>query len=592
MSERENIPHYAGRLRFVLAGFGVATAALLWRVVDLHVFNRDFLQQQGDARALRVVEVPAHRGMITDRMGEPLAISTPVQSVWANPKELADARDRWGALCKVLELDPRWLERTLSKRQDREFLYLRRHITPELAEKVAALEIPGVSLQREYRRYYPTGEVFSHVVGFTNIDDIGQEGIELMHNDWLQGSPGSKRVIKDRLGRIVENVESISEPRPGQDLRLSLDRRIQYLAYRELKAAVQRHHARSGSAVVLDVHTGEILAMVNQPAYNPNNRSDLNPERLRNRAVTDVFEPGSTIKPFTIAAALESGKYSPDTPIDTGAGFLKVRNLTVRDTHHNGLIDVSRVIQKSSNVGAATIALNIKPELMWQVFSQVGFGSMTASAFPGEASGLLSYYTRWREVERATLSYGYGLSVTTLQLAQAYSVLADGGLLHPVTFLPTGGAPLDETRVLPRHVTEQLRTMLEMVVSKEGTGERAGFPGYRVAGKTGTAHKATGGGYAEDRYSSVFAGFAPASNPRLAMVVMIDEPQGRDYYGGLVAAPVFSQVMAGAMRLLDIPPDDLESLGVKLADGTNVPSATAHDKTAANRAGNDGRGVL
>lgn len=361
MSEREfHIPHYDGRRRFLLVILGLATVVLLWRAVDLHVFNRAFLQHQGDVRALRVVEVAAHRGMITDRHGEPLAISTPVESVWANPKELAAARERWAELARVLELPPRALEQMLAKRQDREFVYLRRHITPELAQQVMALEIPGVALQREYRRYYPAGEVFAHVVGFTNIDDAGQEGMELLYDDWLKGTPGSKRVIKDRLGRIVENVESISEPRPGQDLRLALDRRIQYLAYRELKAVVQRSQARAGSAVVLDVASGEVLAMVNQPAYNPNNRKGLSSERLRNRAVTDVFEPGSTIKPFTVAAALESGKFRPDTVIDTGNGFLRVNSrLTVRDVRNYGRIDVSRVIQKSSNVGAATMALAI-----------------------------------------------------------------------------------------------------------------------------------------------------------------------------------------------------------------------------------------
>lgn len=570
MSEREsNIPHYDGRLRFLLGVLGLATTVLLWRVVDLHVLNRDFLQHQGDARALRVVEVAAHRGMITDRHGEPLAISTPVESVWANPKELAVARDRWKALARVLELEPRVLEQLLARRQEREFVYLRRHITPELAQKVMALEIPGVALQREYRRYYPAGEVFAHVVGFTNIDDAGQEGMELLHNAWLKGTPGSKRVIKDRLGRTVENVESISEPRPGQDLRLALDRRIQYLAYRELKAVVQRSRARAGSAVVLDVTTGEVLAMVNQPAYNPNNRSGLSSERLRNRTVTDVFEPGSTIKPFTVAAALESGKFRPDTAIDTGSGFLRVNSrLTVRDVHNYGRIDVSRVIQKSSNVGAATMALAIKPQQLWDVFSRLGLGTMTASAFPGEASGLLTDYVRWRETERATLSYGYGLSVTALQLAQAYAALAADGRMHAVTLLPAGDGMLEERQVMRPQISQQVRAMLELAVGKDGTGSRAAVPGYRVGGKTGTARKVVAGGYSEDHYLALFAGFAPATAPRLAMVVMIDEPQGTEYYGGQVAAPVFGRVMSGALRLLDIPPDDLESLGVKLADVT------------------------
>lgn len=569
MSERDNIPHYAGRLQFVLGVLGLATAVLLWRVVDLHVFNRDFLQHQGDARALRVVEVPAHRGMISDRHGEPLAISTPVESVWANPKELAAARDQWKTLARVLELEPRWLEQLLAKRQEREFVYLRRHITPELAQKVMALEIPGVALQREYRRYYPAGEVFAHVVGFTNIDDAGQEGIELLHNEWLKGTPGSKRVIKDRLGRTVENVESISEPRPGQDLRLALDRRIQYLAYRELKAAVSRNQARAGSAVVLDVNTGEVLAMVNQPAYNPNNRGDLTSERMRNRTVTDVFEPGSTIKAFTVAAALESGKFRPDTPIDTGSGFLRINSrLTVRDVHNYGRIDVARVIQKSSNVGAATMALAIKPEQLWGMFNRVGLGMVTASAFPGEAAGLLTDCGRWRETERATLSYGYGLSVTALQLAQAYAALAADGRLHPATLLPVGSGVRDEQQVMSPQIARQVRAMLELAMGKDGTGSRGAVPGYRVGGKTGTARKVTAGGYSDSRYMALFAGFAPAQTPRLAMVVVIDEPQGNEYYGGQVAAPVFGRVMSGALRLLDIAPDDLESLGVKLADVT------------------------
>lgn len=585
MSERENIPHYDGRLRFVLGALSLATAVLMWRVVDLHVFNREFLQNQGDARALRVVEVPAHRGMITDRQGEPLAISTPVESVWANPKELAVAREQWKRLARVLEVDPRWLEQLLAKRQEREFVYLRRHITPELAQKVMALEIPGVALQREYRRYYPAGEVFAHVVGFTNVDDVGQEGVELMHDAWLKGTPGSKRVIKDRLGRIVENVESISEPRPGQDLRLALDRRVQYLAYRELKAAVQRSQARAGSAVVLDVTTGEVLAMVNQPAYNPNNRGDLSNERLRNRTVTDVFEPGSTIKPFTVAAALESGKFHPDTPIDTGSGFLRVNSrLTVRDVHNYGRIDVSRVIQKSSNVGAATIALAIKPQQLWDMFNRLGLGRMTTSAFPGEASGLLTDYARWRETERATLSYGYGLSVTSLQLAQAYAALAADGRMHAATLLPPSGAVLDERQVMRPYIAQQVRAMLELAVNKDGTGSRAAVPGYRVGGKTGTARKVTSSGYSDKHYMALFAGFAPAATPRLAMVVVIDEPQGSEYYGGQVAAPVFGRVMSGALRLLDIAPDDLESLGVKLADVT-VPAPLSPSRATS-------RGVL
>lgn len=566
MSEHTAIQLYDRRRYLLLGMFALLMFALSWRVVDLQVVKREFLQNQGDARALRTVVVPAHRGMITDRHGEPLAISTPVESIWANPGELLAEHKHLPDLAKLLEIPLPALEKLLDKRAQREFVYLRRHVTPELAQRVMELDIPGVASQREYRRYYPTGEVFAHVVGFTNIDDAGQEGIELLHHEWLKGTPGSKRVIKDRHGRSVKNIESISEARPGQDLHLSLDRRLQYLAYRELKAAVQDSKARAGSAVVLDVSSGEVLAMVNQPSYNPNNRNDLNKDRVRNRVATDVFEPGSTIKPFTVAAALESGKFHPDTVIDTGSGFLRINNrFMVRDIHNYGRIDVSRVIQKSSNVGAATMGLAITPQHLWDMFSRLGLGSMTASAFPGEAAGSLTDFTRWRETERATLSYGYGLSVTVLQLAQAYAALAADGLMPATTMLPANVGLLDSQQVMRPQITQQVRRMLELATAKEGTGSRASVPGYRIAGKTGTARKATAGGYSENRYLALFAGFAPASKPRLVMVVVVDEPQG-EYYGGQVAAPVFGKVMSGALRFLDIAPDDLESMGVKLAD--------------------------
>jgi len=555
------------RLTFVKLMMVLGVAALMGRMIDLNINQRDFLQGQGDARYLREVSIPAHRGMIADRNGEPLAISTPVESVWANPQDLATARDRWPQLARVLDLDLEDLEQTLGRRMDKEFVYLRRRINPDLAEKVMALRIPGVSLQPEYRRYYPMGEVVAHVVGFTNVDDAGQEGIELMMDDSLRGTPGSKRVIKDRLGRIVENVESIQEPRPGDDLQISIDRRIQYLAYRELKSAVTRHQARAGSAVVLDVTTGEVLAMVNQPAYNPNNRSDLSSSRLRNRAVTDVFEPGSTMKPFSMSAALESGKYQPHTPIDTSPGMLHLGGFTIHDSHNYGLIDVSTVIQKSSNVGMSRIALSFPAKRLWDVFSRFGFGYDTGSGFPGEAAGLLDNYHDWQKVEHATVSYGYGLSVTPLQLANAYATLAADGKQRPVSFLKLEHDKLPEARqVISPKIAREVRKMLERVVLKGGTGTRAQVPGYRVAGKTGTVRKATAGGYNEEHYMSVFAGMAPASHPRLVMVVVVDSPDDGEYYGGLVAAPVFSRVMEGALRLLDVAPDNLNSLkGVKVA---------------------------
>ncbi len=567
MSDNVYSGGYPQRLRFVKLLLLLGVVALLWRMGDLNLNQREFLQGQGDARYLRVVSIPAHRGMITDRNGEPLAMSTPVESVWANPQELAEAREHWPELSKLLELPAGFLEKLLASRMEKEFVYLRRHINPELAQQVVALGVPGVSLQPEYRRYYPMGEVAAHVVGFTNVDDSGQEGIELMMDETLRGTPGSKRVIKDRLGRVVENVESLSDPRHGADLQLSIDQRIQYLAYRELKAAVTHHHARAGSVVLLDVKTGEVLAMVNQPAYNPNNRHDLDSARFRNRAVTDLFEPGSTMKPFTIAAALESGKYRPHTPINTHPGTLKLGSFTIRDAHDYGMIDVATVIQKSSNVGASRIALSLKPQRLWDTYVRFGFGYDTGSGFPGEAAGLLNAYQDWRQAERATVSYGYGLSVTTLQLANAYAALAADGMQRPISFLKRDREQLPEARrVIAPEIARDVRKMLEAVVQKGGTGTRAQVAGYRIAGKTGTVRKASGGGYNEDNYYAIFAGLAPVSKPRLAMVVVVDTPDDGEYYGGVIAAPVFARVMEGALRLLDVPPDDLGSYkGVRVA---------------------------
>lgn len=566
MSARDGMQIHPARRAFVLGLLGLAMLALLLRAFYLHIFEREFLQHQGDARYLRVVSIPAHRGMITDRNGEPLAISTPVDSIWANPGELSGASERLPELAKVLGVSPRKLAQQLSERSNREFIYLRRRVNPELAERVMALGLPGVSLQREYRRYYPAGEVAAHIIGFTNVDDHGQEGIELLFDDLLRGTPGSKRVIRDRLGRIVENVEGVSEPRPGRDLALSIDRRVQYLAYRELKAAVTRHRARAGSAVVLDIQSGEVLAMVNQPAYNPNNRNDLASSRYRNRAVTDLFEPGSTVKPFTVAAALESGRFRPDTVIDTSPGMFRLAGFTIRDARNYGEIDVATVIQKSSNVGASRIALALEPRRLWDVFTRVGFGYDTGSGFPGEAGGSLKPYQDWYEVERASMSYGYGLSVTTLQLAHAYSVLAADGKLLPVRFTRTDdGEAKAGTEVLTPAIARTVRGMLERVVAPGGTGTQAQVRGYHVAGKTGTVRKAGARGYEEENYVAVFAGMAPATRPRLAMVVMVDDPRTDEYYGGQVAAPVFAKVLSGALRLLAVAPDDLPSLRVAAA---------------------------
>ncbi|MGA7801765.1 MAG: penicillin-binding transpeptidase domain-containing protein [Gammaproteobacteria bacterium] len=546
---------YAGRRTLMLVLLGTAFAAVVARDLYLQVIEKDFLQGEGDARQLRVVAIPAHRGMILDREGEPLAISTPVDSVWVNPKELNPAPRYVPALAKLLGLNIGDLRQLLAKRADKEFVYLKRQIDPAVAHQVKELGAPGVYLQREYKRYYPAGEVTAHVLGFTNIDDVGQEGLELSYDDWLRGEPGAKRVIQDGRHHIIEDVDQLRAPRPGHNLTLSIDRSIQYLAYRELKAAVMEHHARSGSAVVLDPNTGEVLAMVNQPSYNPNNRTRIDPAAMRNRAVTDVFEPGSTMKPFTIAAALESGHYQPHTPIGTAPGFIKVGRNIIRDDADYGMLDVTGVITKSSNVGATKIALSISPKRQWSMLTRMGFGERTGSGFPGEVSGTLPFYRQWPEIERASLAFGYGVSVTALQLARAYAVLADGGIRRPVTFLKLDKPPAGH-RVMTSRIAREMRAMLETVVSPEGTGDKARVPGYRVAGKTGTVHKSIAGGYAKHRYISVFAGMAPASDPRLVMVVMINDPQGV-YYGGLVAAPVFARVMAGALRLLDVPPDDL-----------------------------------
>ena len=556
MSAASHMVECVGRRRLVLVLFAAGFAALVWRAMDLQVFNQDFFQVQGDARHLRVVALAAHRGMILDRNGEPLAVSTPVDSVWANPQELATAREYWPALAKLLGLDLDQMRRQLEARAGREFVYLKRHVDPTIAAQVRALGAPGVALQREYRRYYPDGEVAAQVLGFTDVDDVGQEGLELAYEDWLRGEAGAKRVVKDGKHRIIENVESIRAARPGRDLVLSIDRRIQYLAYRELKSAVQQHKARSGSVVVLDTATGEVLAMVNQPSYNPNNRARWHASTLRNRAATDLFEPGSTLKPFTIAAALESGQYRPETPVETTPGFYRVGVNVVRDVHNYGPLDVTGVIRKSSNVGSSKIALSLDKQLFWSLLNRLGFGSPTASGFPGEASGLLVNYRRWRPIEVATLSFGYGLSVTPLQLAQAYSVLAADGELRPASFLKVDKAPRAE-RVLSARTSREVRWMLEEAVGPEGTAPAARVAGYRVGGKTGTVRKSIAGGYADDRYLAVFSGLAPTSRPRLSVVVMINEPSNGHYYGGKVAAPVFSAVMAGALRFLNVAPDAL-----------------------------------
>jgi len=545
------LPVWRARLLLLLvfAGF----MALAARALFLQGLHNDFLQQKGETRYARVVEISAHRGTVTDRNGEPLALSTPVESVWAAPADADLSVEQRAKLTRLLGIDPADLKRRLAE-SDRDFVYLKRRLPPQQAAKVVQLNLPGVFLQREYRRYYPAAEVTAHVVGVTGADDNGQEGIELAYQDWLSGKAGSRRVIKDRLGRVVEDIESIRAPQPGRELALSIDQRIQYLAYRELKNAISINDAKAGSLVVLDVTTGEVLALVNWPTYNPNNRDTLKAARSRNRAVVDLFEPGSTLKPFTVAAALESGLVSPGSMIDTGGGRYKIGNRTIHDAHPEGILTVAQVIQKSSNVGSAKMALAMAPQKLWTILSDVGFGNQTKVGFPGEATGRLRAYQSWKPIEQATMSYGHGISVSLLQLARAYSVFATNGELKPLT-LVRRDQPVQGKEVISPRTAAAVRRMLEMVTQPGGTATRAQVAGFRVAGKTGTAHKLTGATYASDRYVSSFVGFAPASNPRLVIAVMLDEPGGKSYYGGEVAAPVFSTVMAGALRVLGIEPD-------------------------------------
>ena len=545
------LPVWRARLLLLLVFFGFMVLAA--RALYLQGLHNDFLQQKGETRYARVIEISAHRGMVTDRNGEPLALSTPVESVWAVPADADLSVEQRAKLTRLLGMDAAELKKKLAE-SDREFVYLKRQLPPEQAAKVVQLNLPGVFLQREYRRYYPAAEVTAHVVGVTGVDDNGQEGIELAYQDWLTGKAGSRRVIKDRLGHVVEDIESIRAPQQGRELALSIDQRIQYLAFRELKSAIALNEAKAGSVVVLDVNTGEVLALANWPTYNPNNRDTLKVGRSRNRAVVDLFEPGSTLKPFTVAAALESGRVGPGSMIDTEGGHYTIGNRTIHDAHPGGLLTVAQVIQKSSNVGSAKMALAMAPQKLWAILSDVGFGTQTKVGFPGEASGRLRAYQTWKPIEQATMSYGHGISVSLLQLARAYSVFATDGKLKPLT-LVRRDKPVEGKAVISPRTAMAVRKMLEMVTQPGGTATRAQVAGFRVAGKTGTAHKLAGATYASDRYISSFVGFAPASNPRLVIAVMLDEPGGKSYYGGEVAAPVFSTVMAGALRLLGIEPD-------------------------------------
>ena len=551
----------------VLSGF----VALLARGIYLQSLHKTFLQKEGNARYSRTLSLQAYRGKILDRNGELLAISSPVETLWASPPDVVIDAAKTEKLANLLQMQPKDIDKKLANTQ-REFVYLKRRLPPDLAAKVMSLGISGVYTQREYKRYYPAADVTAHLVGFTGVDDNGQEGFELAQNAWLSGKSGSRRVIKDRQGHIVEDLEAVKVPQDGHDLVLSIDRRIQYLAYRELAKSVEANKAIAGAAIVLDAKTGEILAMVNLPTYNPNNPVNI-VGKTRNRAITDTFEPGSTMKPVSVSAALESGNFTPDSKIQTSPGTLSIGPATIHDSHPQGLITVGQVIQKSSNVGAAKMALTLKPEFLWGYFNQIGFGAPSHIGFPGEGSGRLRNYKTWRPIEQATMSFGHGISVTLLQLARAYTVFANDGELRPVSLLKLAESPIGH-QVFSAQVANEMKDMLETVVQPGGTALKAQIPGYRVAGKTGTAHKLGSHGYEDDKYVASFVGMAPASNPRLIMAVMIDEPSNGEYYGGSVAAPVFSKVMADALRMLGVPQDAPNNNVVIPADAPEVKEAT------------------
>lgn len=540
------------RRRLLLIVILIGLAGLFARGIYLQSLHKEFLQQKGEARYSRTLSLQAHRGKITDRNGDLLAISSPVDSVWASPPDVKISKDQKLALTKLLGIKNKDIDKKFANLK-REFVYLKRRVSPDLGEKVMSLKIPGVFLQREYKRFYPAGDVTAHVVGFTDINDIGQEGFELAQNSHLSGKAGSRKVIKDAKGRIVEDLEDVKVPQDGRDIVLSIDRRIQYLVFRELLKAVEKHKAKAGAAVVLDAKTGEVLAMVNLPTYNPNNPVNII-GKTRNRVITDVFEPGSTLKPMTAAAAMEFGDYKPDTQIQTAPGYMTIGTATIHDAHPHGVLTVAEVIQKSSNVGSAKMALSLKREALWSTFNQFGFGSRANIGFPGEASGRLRPYKSWRPIEQATMSYGHGISVTLLQLARAYTVFANEGELKTISLLKLKESTIGH-QVFSAEVANEMKSMLELAVLPGGTALRAQVAGYRVGGKTGTAHKLGKTGYEKDKYVGSFVGMAPASNPRLIMAVMIDEPTNGEYYGGTVAAPVFSAVMADALRMLAVPQD-------------------------------------
>ena len=527
--------------------------SLAGRAAYLQGMHHDFLQKKGESRYSRIIEMNADRGMITDRNGQVLAISSPIASINADPKLIKMTSEQLKKLSALLEIDSQDINRRVNRPNSR-FVSLKRQMIPDIAEEVMKLKIPGIYLTYESKRYYPEGEFAAHVLGFTDINDEGQEGVERGWQGVLAGELGSRRVIKDNKGRVIENIEKIRLPKEGQDLILSIDTRIQYRAHAELRETVKFHKAKAGSIVVLDAQTGEILALTNLPVYNPNNRSTINNERIRNRALVDTFEPGSTLKPFTVAVAMEVGKVNSNTMMQTSPGLLQVGRRIVRDVNNKGELTVAQVIQQSSNVGTAKIALSLAPQIMWEMFNRSGFGVPTNSGFPGEANGILRSYNTWRPIEQATMSYGHGISTSLMQLARAYTIFTSGGELRPISLLKQD-MPVMGQRVISHDTAMAMNHMLELATKPGGTAPLAQISGYRVAGKTGTAHKIINGQYAKKNYTSTFVGYAPASNPRLIIAVMIDDPSAGKYFGGDVAAPVFNKVMSDALRILNIPPD-------------------------------------
>lgn len=566
-SKRIGDDEFALRWQVLLSMLLVGMLVLVARASYLQVLDRQFLQNKGDRLHVGVMPIPAHRGRILDRNGELLAISSPVKSVWVNPKEFKPTEEQLRTIAGTLRLPVGEVRAHVGGADDGTFAFLRRRTSPELADRVLGLSVPGVYADREYQRYYPSGEVAAHVIGFNDVDDRGQEGIELAYDSSLRGVEGGRKILRDGRRRIIEDLDEVREPVAGKDVRLTIDQRLQYLAYRELKAAVQKNRAKSGSLVLLDARNGDVLAMVNQPSFNPNSRQGLKGNLFRNRAITDLFEPGSTMKPFAVACGLELGLFRPESNINTNPGSLRVGTNVVKDMHNYGVMNVTRILQKSSNVGVSKIALSIPSSKFYAFYNNLGFGQPLKTGFPGEAVGRLPHHRGWNHFEQATLSFGYGLSTSVLQLGRAYLAFANDGLVPAVSLVSQAEEP-KSYRVMSPKTAVAVRTMLEQVVTREGTAIRASVPGFRVAGKTGTVKKAMGrGGYASSLHSAVFAGLAPASAPRLVMVVMIDEPSAGEYYGGTVAAPVFSSVMEGALRLLNIVPDEPASFPLLTAQG-------------------------